>query len=110
MLTTQLVDYLDPTAQRAARSQLESGKGANCNDPRILGLKLRKLLQPQDTRADDVGGVSSSQGLKTRPGDRLGLPVQIRPCSFPKLSPSIRRSWLRRPRSLAISSSVYQSR
>ena len=36
------------------------------------------------------------RGLKTRPGDRLGLLVRIRPCSFPKLSPSIRRSWLRR--------------
>jgi len=30
-------DYLDPMVQRAARSHLESGKGPNCNDPRILG-------------------------------------------------------------------------
>src|SRR5438270_13678124 len=85
---TKFVDYLEPMVYRAARIHLKNGKGPHCGDREFL-VEVRKMLQPLNTLAYDVGDIGSYQGSQTRPGDGLGLLVQICPWSFSMLLPSI---------------------
>lgn len=60
---TKRVDYIGPVVHRAARS-IQKAKGGQIVVTREFLVEARKILQPEDTpaisKADDVGGISTS--------------------------------------------------
>ena len=64
---TQRMDYIGPIVHRAARS-IQKAKGGQIVVTREFLVEARKMLQPEDTpasdKADDVGGIRTSQGPK----------------------------------------------
>ena len=69
---TKRMDYIGPVVHRAARS-IQKANGGQIVVTREFLVEARKMLQPEVTpasgREDDVGGISTYQGLKSRAWD-----------------------------------------
>jgi class 3 adenylate cyclase len=99
---TNRMDYIGPVVHRAARS-IQKAKGGQIVVTREFLVEARKMLQPVGTpgtdKADDVGGISTSQGLRFRPCDEPRELTLAPPRSITKFSSNPRRAGLRRSRS-----------